>query len=66
MSAQYLIYDRSTGRVVAHGSCEPGYECDQVIDPSSQDYLCIDGLVPDPETMRVVDGRLALIDEMEI
>ncbi len=66
MSAQYLIYDRSTGRVVAHGSCEPGYECDQVIDPSSQDYLCIDDMVQDPETVRVVDGRLALIDEMEI
>lgn len=64
MSAGFVIYCRGSGRVLRTGACEPGYECDQVSDLSSEDYLCVDGIVPDANTVVVVGGRVVPINQV--
>lgn len=64
MSAGFVVYDRASGTVTRTGVCEPGWECDQVVDPATEDYICIDGIMPDPDTIRVVDGAIVSIGEI--
>jgi hypothetical protein len=53
-----VVFDRGSGRVLRTVQCEPGYECDQVFDPTAEDYLVVDALSVRIDRAWVVDGKL--------